>query len=60
MIRTIDGRKYLMRYQATTAELRKLHAEFCVKYRTNMDIHQWLGERGKVHIEIKEENNVPR
>ena len=50
MIRKIDGKRYLMRDQAPTRELRKLHAAFCKKYRSTMPFHRWLGERGKVHL----------
>ena len=52
MYRTINGRKYLMRDTRPVKELRELWKAFCKKY-GQMDFHKWLGERGKVHIEIK-------
>ena len=52
MIRTIDGRKYLMRDTRPVAELRKLHAAYVAKYGP-ADFHRWLAERGKVHIEVR-------
>jgi len=50
MIRTIDGKRYLMRDQRPIRELRKFHAAFCLKYRSAMPFHHWLIERGRVSL----------
>lgn len=47
MIRVIDGHRYLMRDKRPTSELRKLHTEFCNKYSSGMDFHEWLYCRGE-------------
>ena len=56
MIRTINGHKYLMRDTRPTKELRQLYKQFVEKYglKDTLTFHDWLADRGKIHIEIKE------
>jgi hypothetical protein len=51
MIRTIDGKKYLMRDTRPTVELRRMHKAFEAKYGA-INFHDWLN-RGRIYIEIK-------
>ena len=52
MIRTIDGRKYLMRDTRPVKELREMYAAFVKKYGAGTTFRQWLN-RGRIYLEIK-------
>ena len=58
VIRTLQGRKYLMRDKRSTKDLMRLYADYCRKY-GNIPLHQWLVERGKVYKEIKDNKRNP-
>jgi len=49
MIRTIDGKRYLMRDTRPTRELRALWRAYCAKFKP-ITFERWLAERGKVHL----------
>ena len=53
MIRTIDGRRYLMRDTRPVRELRALYAAFCRKYGAGVSFAEWLN-RGKIYLEIRD------
>lgn len=53
MIRTIDGRRYLMRDQRPVRYLRALYTAYCIKFKSTLSMHDWLVQRGKVYKEVK-------
>ena len=55
MIRTIDGRRYLMRDTRPVKELRKMYVSFVTKYGNSLSFHQWLN-RGRIYLEIKQKD----
>jgi hypothetical protein len=54
MIKTIDGRKYIMRDKRSIKALRFMYNEFIIKFKSKMTFHQWLCNQGKVSLEIND------
>ena len=53
MIKTFDGVRYRMRWQHPKAKILELYADFVLKYKSNLTIHQWMVTRGVVHSQVR-------
>ena len=55
----VGNRVYLIRGNWTKAQLRQQYLAFLFKYHSDMPFHQWLVQRGKVHMQTQDRTGKP-